>query len=84
MEKRGKKGSDMPMAHLDICDRIKLLRLESKLTQAEFAEKLDLTLSYIKQIEIRSFTPNIYTLKQIHKVTGAKYDWLIDGRGPKK
>lgn len=84
MADRGKKGSDMPMAHLDICDRIKLLRLEAKVTQAEFAKMLSLTESYIKQIEVRNFTPNIYTLKQIHRVTGARYDWLIDGIGPKK
>jgi transcriptional regulator with XRE-family HTH domain len=84
MSNRGKSGSQMPMAHLDICDRIKLLRLESKLTQREFAEKIGATESYIKQVETRTFTPNIYFLKQIRKVTGVSYDWLIDGHGPKK
>jgi ribosome-binding protein aMBF1 (putative translation factor) len=80
----GKKNSEMPMSHLDICDRFKLVRLESALTQKEFAEKLTLTESYIKQIEVRSFTPNIFALKQIRKHFGVNYAWLLDGAGPRK
>jgi ribosome-binding protein aMBF1 (putative translation factor) len=80
----GKANSEMPMAHLDICDRFKLVRLESGLTQKEFAEKLTLTESYIKQIEIRSFTPNIFALKQLHRHFKVNYTWLLDGEGPRK
>jgi len=51
-------------------------------TQLEFAKVVGLTLSYVKMVEGRRFTPNIYAIKQVHVVCGVSYDWLLDGVGP--
>lgn len=73
----------MPQHHLDICDRFRLVRLEKGYTQTEFAEKLGLTLSYVKMVEVRSVTPNLYAIKQMRAVFGCSYDWILDGKGKK-
>ena len=74
----------MPQHHLDICDRFKTVRLESNMTQAEFAQVLDLNLSYVKMIETQKVTPNIYAIKQLHAVFRRGYNWIIDGEGGPK
>lgn len=88
--KRGpKKGvavrltTEMPQHHLDICDRFRLARKEAGVTQYEWSKELSLTESYIKAIEARTFTPNIFAIKQLRK-KGYTYDWILDGTGKKK
>ena len=75
--------TQMPQHHLDICDRFRLVRLERMETQLGFAELLGLTVSYVKMIEGRRVTPNIYAIKRLHKVCGKSYDWILDGEGRK-
>jgi transcriptional regulator with XRE-family HTH domain len=65
--------------HLDICDRFKLCRLEGKMTQVEMAEVLGVTKSYIKMVEGRKLTPNLYAIKAMRRRLGRTYDWIIDG-----
>ena len=81
--KRGKAATQMPQHHLDICDRFRLIReMYDGSTQAGFAKKLNVTLSYIKRIEVRDFTPNIYAIKQLSSVFNISYDWILDGTTP--
>ena len=73
----------MPVHHFDICDRFKLARAEMKMTQYEFSKALNLTESYVKAIETRVFTPNIFAMKQL-RAKGYSYDWILEGKGEKK
>ena len=75
------KKVTIPQSHLDICDRFKLIRLQNKLTQKDFGEKTGLNISYIKNIEVRNFTPNLFAIKQLRKEFNVNYDWLLDGTG---
>lgn len=76
--------SAMPKHYFEICDRFKLVRLEEKLTQEDFAKAIGLTESYIKALENRNSSPNIFSIQQLHKHFGRNYDWIIDGKGKKK
>jgi transcriptional regulator with XRE-family HTH domain len=73
----------MPAQHLEICDRFRLCRLEAKLTQQDFATALGLTISYIKMVETRKLSPNLFSIQQLAKVTSRSYEWIIDGTGKK-
>jgi DNA-binding XRE family transcriptional regulator len=66
--------------HPEIAFRFKQTRAEKKLTQPEFAELLDITLSTCKALEMGSFAPNIETIRKWHKVFKKTYDWILDGK----
>ena len=74
----------METSHLDICDRFRMVRLELKLTAEQMAERLGLTTSYVKSVENRYFTPNLFALKAMHREFGYSYEWLIEGKGRQK
>ena len=81
--KRGKAATQMPQYHLDICDRFKQIRTEyDGSTQAVFAKKMELTVSYIKRIEVRDFTPSIFAIKQLSTLFNVSYDWILEGKPP--
>lgn len=61
--------------------RFKELRKELKLTQAEFAEKMGLSRSYINMIEMGTKTPAERTIKDICRMYNVNYKWLVNGIG---
>lgn len=81
---RGKNATTMQQYYLDICDRFLLARMENKFVQSEWAKSLRLTESYVKAIELRRFTPNLFAIKELHHKFGYSYQWIIDGVGEKK
>lgn len=76
--------STMPKYHYEICDRFRLCRLEECMTIKEFSEVMGLTISYVKNLEAKAYTPNIYAIMQMHKVFGCSYEWILEGKGRRK
>lgn len=61
--------------------RFKELRKELKLTQEEFAKKMQLSRSYINLIEMGKKIPAERTIKDICREFKVNYDWLVNGTG---
>lgn len=61
--------------------RFKELRKELKLTQEEFANKMNLSRSYINLIEMGRKVPAERTIKDICREFGVNYEWLTEGTG---
>lgn len=63
-------------------ERIKQLRACINLTQAQFAERLNLSRNYIAVIEIGQREPSDRTILDICREFGVSESWLRDGVGP--
>ena len=63
-------------------ERIKQLRVESELTQMQFAEKIGLSRNYIAMIEMGAREPSDRTISDICRVFGVSEAWLRDGIEP--
>ncbi|KRU29346.1 transcriptional regulator [Clostridium sporogenes] len=63
-----------------IANNIFILRNYYKLTQAEFAEKLDIhvTRGHISRIETGSHVPSAEFIKSVSTAFGVPADWLLD------
>jgi transcriptional regulator with XRE-family HTH domain len=55
------------------------LRMGSGLTQEKLAEKADISLRYVQQLEAGQRNPSIPTLVRLRKVMGCSYDDLFRG-----
>lgn len=62
--------------------RIKEVRKEAKLTQAAFAERINLTQNYVALIESGQREPSIRTVKDICREFNIQETWLRTGIGP--
>lgn len=62
-------------------NRIKRVRNEAGLSQAEFADKLSLSRNYISLIEIGQREPSERTLNDICRIFGVDGEWLKTGKG---
>lgn len=62
-------------------NRIKQVRNEAGLSQAEFADKLSLSRNYISLIEIGQREPSERTLNDICRIFGVDGEWLKTGEG---
>ena len=58
----------------DIGERIKALRLENGLTQAELAIRSELSKGFISQVESGSTVPSLETLQDILEILGASFN----------
>jgi len=65
--------------YLAICGRIKLKRLENKLSLSELAKKTGFTKSYLSQIENLKREPSISTLTKIAFALGVDVFFLMTG-----
>lgn len=65
-----------------IKDRIKQVRQDAGLTQAEFAKKLNLSRNYVGLMEIGDRVPSDRTLADICEKFGVSETWLKDGTEP--
>ncbi len=63
---------------ISINQRIKELRLEHKLTQREFSEKIGITRAALGQMETFVANPTLELVIKIVKEFGVTYDFLID------
>lgn len=59
--------------------RIKRARLEKNLTQEEFAEKLDLSISFICQVESGKKKFNLKRIVEISKILEKPINYFIEG-----
>lgn len=64
-------------------DRILSIRKDNKLTQDEFAARLDLSKNYIWQIEKGERFPSPRTISSIGKEFGVNVEWIKTGKGEK-
>lgn len=62
--------------------RIKQVRTEAGLTQAQFAEKIGLSRNYVAMIEIGQRDPSDRTISDICRIYGIQEDWLRHGLEP--
>lgn len=65
-------------------DRIKNLRKESGLTQAEFGERIGITFSSVSLLEKGKNNPSEQTIRAICSEFNVNRDWLVDGVGEMK
>lgn len=66
---------------MEIGNRIKEVRKESKLTQSEFGGKIGISLSGVSSLEIGKNTPSEQTIRAICSEFNVNRDWLVDGIG---
>lgn len=69
---------------MDLCDRIKLVREQSGLSQAAFGKRLGISRDAYANIEndrIKTPSSKEPILKLICKEFGVSYDWLVYGTG---
>lgn len=62
-------------------DRIKQLRLELKLSQEAFCQRLGVTRGVITNIELHKVTPSEATIKSIVREFNANEKWIRTGEG---
>jgi transcriptional regulator with XRE-family HTH domain len=58
---------------------LKRLRMSAELTQEKLAEKADISLRYVQQLEAGQRNPSISTLVRLRKVMGCSFDDLFRG-----
>ena len=66
---------------MDIADRIKLVRETNRLTQADFAQCLEVNPSYISRLEKGNATPSKRLLNMMSLVFHVNPEWIISGTG---
>lgn len=64
-------------------ERIREIRADQKLTQARFAESLNLTQNYIAQVEMGAKRVSDRTVRDICRIYGVNELWLRTGNGEK-
>ena len=57
--------------------RIKLLRIETGLTQSQLAEKLSITASTVGKYEREELQPNIDVISELSKIFEVSTDFLL-------
>ena len=65
-----------------ISERIKQIRKEAGLTQAEFADRTLLSMNGVSQIERGLFTPSAKSIELICREFNVRREWLETGEGP--
>jgi ribosome-binding protein aMBF1 (putative translation factor) len=78
-----RKRTKIPKQFFDINYRFMEFRKMKGMTQDDFANSIGVTLSYISNLEAHQprFTASIHAIRQLRKVFGVSYDWIIDGVG---
>ena len=67
---------------IDIGERLRGIREEMHMTREEFSEKIDITDSFLGQIERGERALSVKTLKKVVRYTGASADYLLFGKNP--
>ena len=64
----------------DIGERLRSIRESMRMTREEFSEKIDITDSFLGQIERGERALSVKTLKKVVKYTGVSADYLLFGK----
>lgn len=67
--------------NLEIGERLRGVREGMRMTREEFSEKIDITDSFLGQIERGERALSVKTLKKVVKYTGVSSDYLLFGKG---
>lgn len=65
---------------MSITKRIKQIREDKGLTQAEFANKIGMKRGAYSMLELGKGAPSLEILVQIAKIFGTDYQWLLEGK----
>ena len=65
---------------IDIGERLRGLRESMRMTREEFSEKIDITDSFLGQIERGERSLSVKTLKKVVRYTGTSADYLLFGK----
>ena len=65
---------------IDIGERLRSIREDMHMTREEFSEKIDITDSFLGQIERGERSLSAKTLKKVVKYTGISADYLLFGK----
>lgn len=65
--------------NIDIGERLRGIRESMKMTREEFSEKIDITDSFLGQIERGERALSVRTLRKVVKYTGISADYLLFG-----
>ena len=60
--------------------RLHAARIETKYTQEKFAELVDISVSFLNQLERGLAGPSLVTLKRIQEVLHVSLDYLVSGQ----
>jgi transcriptional regulator with XRE-family HTH domain len=69
---------------IDLCRRVKDIRLSAGLTQPQFADQLLTTRVSINAIENGRYNPGLGLLRNLKDKYKLSYDYLIDGKEGKQ
>ena len=69
--------------NIDIGERLRGIREGMQMTREEFSEKIDITDSFLGQIERGERSLSVKTLKKVIKYTGVSADYLLFGKDSK-
>ena len=69
--------------NIDIGERLRSIREGMQMTREEFSEKIDITDSFLGQIERGERALSVKTLKKVIKYTGVSADYLLFGKDSK-
>lgn len=65
----------------DVGARIRLARQALKLSQAELARKLEISLSMLSKSEVGTTTPGLDTLERLARLANVDRSWIVSGTG---
>lgn len=65
----------------DIIDRLKIIRKDKKMNQAEFGEQIGVSRDVISNIELRRVQPKELFINTVCKTYNVDPDWLLNGEG---
>lgn len=66
--------------NIDIGERLRGIRESMHMTREEFSEKIDITDSFLGQIERGERALSVKTLRKVIKYTGVSADYLLFGK----
>ncbi|MBQ3366535.1 MAG: helix-turn-helix transcriptional regulator [Acidaminococcaceae bacterium] len=64
-----------------LAERIRAARTYLEMSQTEFAQALGVSQSYLSNLEKGLSQPSVEVVRTLHKMTGWRYEWLIEGDG---
>lgn len=65
---------------INIGERLRTIRENMKMTREEFSEKIDITDSFLGQIERGERALSVKTLRKVVRYTGVSADYLLFGK----
>ena len=77
---RGEKGMHYSQDDMSTGERLRGIRESMKMNREEFSEKIDITDSFLGQIERGERALSVKTLRKVVRYTGISADYLLFGK----